>query len=164
MITPGPNAAKAPLLEEQAAVEEVQATEDTRVAMNSSQTLNAVPEPQDGPAFSAPVATPTYTLDYDTVYRSIPFRRSEYLADPGYRHEATMEILLGQLRPKVIHDHYETGGPIVEEPLASAPYVPPFVFDRYQGMQPTFAGPVPVTVGPWGPCRLYNPNSIPIIP
>ncbi|MCA9070171.1 MAG: hypothetical protein KDA84_14660, partial [Planctomycetaceae bacterium] len=39
--------------------------------------------------------------DYWRVYRSIPFLRSEYVANPSYRHEATMEILLGQLRPVV---------------------------------------------------------------
>ena len=40
--------------------------------------------------------------NYDVTYRSIPFRRSEYLANPSYRHEATMEIMFGQLRPTVI--------------------------------------------------------------
>jgi hypothetical protein len=39
---------------------------------------------------------------YIEVYQSIPFRRSEYLANPNYRHEATMELLLGQLRSKTI--------------------------------------------------------------
>ena len=39
--------------------------------------------------------------DYVKVYNSIPFRRSEYIANPQYRNEATMEILTGQLQPKV---------------------------------------------------------------
>lgn len=43
---------------------------------------------------------------YDEVYASIPYRRAEYLADPGYRHEATMEVLFGQLRPKTTVSHY----------------------------------------------------------
>ncbi len=39
---------------------------------------------------------------YERVYNSIPFRRSEYNANRDYRHEATMELLLGQLRTKTI--------------------------------------------------------------
>ena len=40
--------------------------------------------------------------DYVKFYNSIPFRRSEYVANPSYRHEATMEMLTGQLHPKVV--------------------------------------------------------------
>ncbi|MFV0446212.1 MAG: hypothetical protein ACK5Q5_21785 [Planctomycetaceae bacterium] len=36
---------------------------------------------------------------YNEVYESVPYRRAEYLANPGYRHETTMELLFGQLRP-----------------------------------------------------------------
>jgi hypothetical protein len=43
---------------------------------------------------------------YEDVYASIPYRRAEYLANPGYRHEATMEILFGQLRPKTVVSNY----------------------------------------------------------
>ena len=39
---------------------------------------------------------------YREVYSSIPFSRSEYLANRDYRHEATMELLMGQLRPKTV--------------------------------------------------------------
>lgn len=41
--------------------------------------------------------------DYEAVYKSIPYSRAEYLANPAYRHEATMEILFGELRPTVVH-------------------------------------------------------------
>ncbi|MGH7201758.1 MAG: hypothetical protein ACREJB_14210 [Planctomycetaceae bacterium] len=40
---------------------------------------------------------------YMAVYFGIPFLRTEYEANPAYRHEATMEILFGHLRPTVIH-------------------------------------------------------------
>ena len=43
--------------------------------------------------------------DYLHVYTSIPFLRSEYIANPSYRHEATMEFLFGKLRPMVVHKH-----------------------------------------------------------
>lgn len=39
--------------------------------------------------------------NYWTVYRSIPFSRAEYDANPSYRHQATMELLLGELRPVI---------------------------------------------------------------
>lgn len=44
------------------------------------------------------IRRPTY-LD---AYFSVPFFRSEYNANPSYRHEAAMEILFGQLRPTTI--------------------------------------------------------------
>lgn len=40
---------------------------------------------------------------YEKIYASIPFRRSEYLANPSYRHDTTVEIMFGQMRPTVIH-------------------------------------------------------------
>ncbi|MEZ6049559.1 MAG: hypothetical protein R3C11_29065 [Planctomycetaceae bacterium] len=49
-----------------------------------------------------PVVTPNYTIaqtavpNYNQIYKSIPFSRAEYLANPSYRHDATMSILLGQ--------------------------------------------------------------------
>ena len=39
---------------------------------------------------------------YRRVYASIPFSRTEYNANPGYRHEATMELMIGQLRPRYV--------------------------------------------------------------
>lgn len=39
---------------------------------------------------------------YREIYNSISFSRTEYLANRDYRHEATMEILFGQLRPKTV--------------------------------------------------------------
>ncbi|MBI1312805.1 hypothetical protein GC176_16055 [bacterium] len=55
-----------------------------------SELLKSLPEivPQ-------PVRLPRY-ID---VYRSIPFSRAEYDADPNYRHNGTLELLLNQLRP-----------------------------------------------------------------
>lgn len=55
------------------------------------------------PPASSPVRI--HPGDYSYVYNSIPFLRSEYIANPSYRHEATMEILFGKLRPTVVHKH-----------------------------------------------------------
>ncbi len=40
---------------------------------------------------------------YYEIYKSIPFIRAEYNANPSYIHDSTMEILFGQMRPTVIH-------------------------------------------------------------
>jgi hypothetical protein len=60
-------------------------------------------------------------LTYDAVYRSIPYSYTEYLANPGYRHEATMEVLFGQLRPTTVHKQYQPQ-PIVN--VLPSPYQP----------------------------------------
>jgi hypothetical protein len=39
---------------------------------------------------------------YREIYNSIPFSRAEYNANPAYRHQATMEIMLGQLHPIIV--------------------------------------------------------------
>jgi hypothetical protein len=41
-------------------------------------------------------------LRYEDVYNSIPYHRSDAAVNPGYRHDATMEILFGELRPTTI--------------------------------------------------------------
>lgn len=41
-------------------------------------------------------------LTYEQAYNSIPFSRAEYEANPGYRHEAAMELMFGVLRPTTI--------------------------------------------------------------
>ncbi len=46
-------------------------------------------------------------LRYEDVYASIPYRRAEYLANPGYRHEAALELMFGQMRPKTVVSRYE---------------------------------------------------------
>ena len=48
---------------------------------------------------------PVSPWDYAWIYHSIPFLRSEYIANPSYRHEAAMEMLFGELRPTVVHKH-----------------------------------------------------------
>lgn len=53
-----------------------------------------------GQTKSVPVDRDSRT--YQEIYRSIPFSRTEYNANPGYRHLATMEIMLGQLHPVIV--------------------------------------------------------------
>ena len=48
---------------------------------------------------------------YREIYESIPFSRAEYEANPSWRHEATMELLFGRLRPTTVHKHMAPGRP-----------------------------------------------------
>ncbi len=68
---------------------------------------------------------------YDAVYNSIPFSRAEYLANPGYRHEATMEILFGTLRPTTVHKNVPAQAE--PEPLWT-PYRP-YIFAEWDQWQ-----------------------------
>lgn len=63
------------------------------------------PEPWTIQILPAPGTHPQDARSYESIYQSIPYRRSEYLANPSYRHDATLEILFGAQRPTVIHKH-----------------------------------------------------------
>ena len=59
----------------------------------------------DGPTFGMTIlpqsdgpSAADAAKQYAAVYRSIPFNRAEYVANPGYRHDATMELLTGNQR------------------------------------------------------------------
>jgi len=69
-----------------------------------------------------PVVVPrTFKADrYAAVYATIPFSRAEYDADPAYRHNATMELLLKQLRPTA--PRVETDIDVTVQPLAPYRY------------------------------------------
>ena len=43
--------------------------------------------------------------DYTRIYKAIPFNRSEYNANPSYRHDSAMEILTGNPRHKTVVHH-----------------------------------------------------------
>jgi hypothetical protein len=114
------------------------------IARQDTEVDGAVPEPVEpapAPAVegeAAPVIAPAVEVDpaaYWFVYRTVPFIRTEYEANPSYRHEATMEFLFGQLRPTVIHKHYDVRRPA---PAARPAFVPPWIYDRYLGQIPTF--------------------------
>lgn len=108
-------------------------TEDV-TASDEDQAPPAIP-PEPLPTDPEPTATERHTemavcppsaadwsRRYREIYDSIPFSRAEYDANPSYRHEATMELLLGQLRPTVIH----RGTTQVQVDVAwpDAPYAP----------------------------------------
>ncbi len=61
------------------------------------------------------VPQPVHRPTYSQVYKSIPFIRSEYMANPSYRHDATMEIMFGKLRPMSINRYYYGRTPLYRD-------------------------------------------------
>lgn len=64
-----------------------------------AKTTQAAPPPATKPGMPVIIPQPVRKPRYVDVYNSIPFSRSEWYANPSYRHDATIELLLGQIRP-----------------------------------------------------------------
>lgn len=88
------------------------------------------------PPLPAVIPQPVWSPRYSEIYRSIPFSRAEYDADPTYRHNATMELLLKQLRPTA--PRVETDINVTVQPLAP-----------YRGSYPIRSGYRPWSRYPW---------------
>lgn len=58
---------------------------------------------KDGPVSTAPRDPVLMAQQYREIYNALPFLRSQYDANPTYRHDTTMELLFGQMRPMTIH-------------------------------------------------------------
>lgn len=102
-IIPGPAIGPSP------APNAVQAARQAQAAKGDEllEKLPPLPGPEIAAGIVAAEAKPALPAginpaSYTEVYNSIPFRRSEYLANPSYRHDATIELMLGQVRPTTI--------------------------------------------------------------
>jgi hypothetical protein len=60
------------------------------------------PTPGAGSPVSAASGASEARLSYTEAYNLVPFSRSEYEANPGYRHEAALEIMMGAMRPMTV--------------------------------------------------------------
>ncbi|MEZ6055705.1 MAG: hypothetical protein R3C01_03280 [Planctomycetaceae bacterium] len=95
--------------------------------------------------------------DYESVYQSIPFKKAEYRANPGYRHEATMEVLFGQQRPTTIVNQRQ---PEVIPLPQYTPYAP-YRYGSYELQRNYQPGLVPrpninySSSGPYGPYTYF---------
>ncbi len=124
-IVPGPAIGPSPIPKSIRALRQAQAAKPDELADK----LPPLPAP-DPAARVVPVGAEAAMpaginrASYSEVYNSIPFRRSEYLANPSYRHDATIELLLGQIRPKTVTNVTVT--------------------------QATCCWPQASTIGPWG--------------
>lgn len=110
------------------------------------------PEPGD-PDIDIIPAVPADSpgVQYSRIYHSIPYNRAEFLANPMYRHQATMEILLGELRPMIVD---KSPAPPARQPEAPLlrwffPYgVPPAAHAAPHGL-PRAALPYDLSRGPY---------------
>lgn len=115
---------------------------DVNPAANTNETAPGPQSSVETPATPSPTITPCPTCRsvdplalvalYPQVYNAIPFIRSEYEANPSYRHDATMEFLFGQMRQTVIQRSRTTvnqnsgGGAYPMNPVYS-----PYGFNSY---------------------------------
>jgi hypothetical protein len=95
-IIPGPAIGPSPVPKAEQAARQAAQAQAERAASEPNTSIVATGVESALPAGITPAA-------YSEVYNSIPFRRSEYDGNPNYRHEATIEILLGQVRPKTVN-------------------------------------------------------------
>jgi hypothetical protein len=75
--------------------------EDSRAAVSGEE-----PAPADAKGLKPPVSAASGAsvplMTYNEAYAQIPFSRSEYEANPNYRHDAAMELMFGTMRPMMI--------------------------------------------------------------
>jgi len=95
-----------------------------------AQAERPVPPPDDTGIEINPARTREVSVggrSYRDIYRSVPYSYTEYLANPGYRHDAAMEILFGQMRPTTIHRHTNP------ERVHNVEYTPyrPYLYAKY---------------------------------
>ncbi|MGE5195275.1 MAG: hypothetical protein ACM3U2_22510 [Deltaproteobacteria bacterium] len=78
-----------------------QPAEDSRAAVSGE-----APAPAEAAGPGAPVSAASGTfvprMTYAEAYAQIPFSRTEYEANPSYRHDAALELMFGAMRPTYI--------------------------------------------------------------
>ncbi len=80
---------------------------------------------------------------YRQAYESVPYRRSEYLANPGYRHDAAMELVFGQMRPTVVQRIDSAERVVNPRPVETQPYpMSQMELYRYRSI-PYYGGVIP---------------------
>lgn len=85
-----------------------------------------------GVVITPQVHQPSQADAYRRIYESIPFSRTEYLANPSYRHDTAMEMLTGIPRQSAGQGNYV---PQLNEPTRKSPL---FMYNRYGGIGPYY--------------------------
>ena len=75
---------------------------------------------------------PTRADEYEQLYDAIPFSRAEYLANPSYRHDSTMELMTGVPRQSALSRGY------TPQIASETPRSPLFLYNRYGGIGPYY--------------------------
>ena len=81
--------------------------------------VNSTPDEDPQRDITRPIVDP---VEYSRVFRSIPFNRAEYNANPSYRHDAAMEILTGNARHQTIVQHKNSRPQPAATPVGVIPY------------------------------------------
>jgi hypothetical protein len=77
---------------------EIRPSEYSRAAVSGAVAAEPAKAGSEAPV-SAASGNGTARISYADAYNAIPFSRSEYEANPAFRHEAAMELMFGVLRP-----------------------------------------------------------------
>ena len=75
--------------------------DDLRAAVSGEISTPTAPAEDVGPVSAASGISAAH-MTYAQAYAQIPFSRSEYEANPGYRHDAALELMFGVLRPVTV--------------------------------------------------------------
>ena len=75
--------------------------EDLRAAVSGANSTPPAPAESAEPV-SAASGIPVPQMSYAQAYAQVPFSRSEYEANPGYRHDAALELMFGVQRPVTV--------------------------------------------------------------
>lgn len=114
-----------------------------QASFTSAQPVPPLPDPMTVATPAESPVQPAVPSDgvqaYRKVYDAIPFSRAEYDANPGYRHDAAMEFLFGQLRPTVIHRGHTTV--TVQQPDAGGDLWSPWVYYGRSGWYAPYPAP-----------------------
>jgi hypothetical protein len=112
-------------------------TANIRAAV-SGYSLGLASVASDEPPVSAASGMTYPRMSYEEAYNSISFSRAEYEANPGYRHDAAMELMLGAPRPTTI----------IRQTVPYFSRYPDFIRNRFNVFPyaPSSSGPVDVNL------------------
>lgn len=75
--------------------------------------------------------------EYHRVFRGIPFSRTQYRINPGYRHDSTMEILTGNPRTQtIVQPRAPVTSARIPQPARPARQLPPHIYGIWPGAFP----------------------------
>ncbi len=112
--------------------------------------------PETGIAIIPNGGKPSPAAEYRRIYESVPYSRTEYLANPSYRHDTAMELLTGIPRQSAGQGNYV---PRLNEPTSRSPL---FLYNRYGGVGPYYgSGGVSSYHGGFGLGYRYVPQYAP---
>ncbi len=79
---------------------------EPKAATPSSEPQPIGPPPPPGMTDSMPRPAGPARMTYQEAYAAVPFSRTEYEANPTYRHQAALELMFGVLRPMTLVQQY----------------------------------------------------------